>query len=298
MADAIDFNEIGITNDVMFGSVFQDEENCKEFLQRILNIEIQELKLVENEKTIRNHIAGKGIRIDVYVRDMEGNSYDVEMQLENTGELPLRSRYYHSEMDGYQIKRGAKYNALKESIVIFVCSFDLFAKNRSIYRFGTLCKDDPGINLDDRRETYFVYISGSRDGLKDETVNLLDYFKTGMPMDSYTEQLEDRVRILRGDDEWRENYMTLETKLELKFEDGRKVGYGQGHEQGLQQGLQQGNLKALQNSVIDFLSDVAPVPEALKDRIFAIDDLDVLQQLNKKAARVTTIDEFKKIIES
>ena len=88
--------------------------------------------------------------------------------------------------------------------------------------------------------------------------------------------------------------MTLETKLELKFEDGRKVGYGQG----LQQGLQQGNLKALQNSVIDFLSDVAPVPEALKDRIFAIDDLDVLQQLNKKAARVTTIDEFKKIIES
>lgn len=278
MADAINFNEIGITNDVMFGSVFQDEENCKEFLQRILNIEIQELRLVESEKSIRNHVAGKGIRIDVYVKDVDGNSYDVEMQLENTGELPLRSRYYHSEMDGYQIKRGTKYNALKESIVIFVCNFDLFKKDRSIYRFVTMCEDNPEIKLDDKRKTYFVYISGSRDGLKDDTINLLDYLKTGEPMDLYTEQLEDRVRTLRGDDEWRENYMTLETKLEMKFEDGRKVG--------LQQGLQQ--------SILEFLGDVAPVPDELKDKILAVDSLDVLKQLNRKAARVNTLEEFEK----
>ena len=289
MVDAINFNEIGITNDVMFGSVFQDEENCREFLQRILNIEIQELKLVEKEKTIRNHIAGKGIRIDVYVKDVDGNSYDVEMQLENTGELPLRSRYYHSEMDGYQIKRGAKYNALKESIVIFVCNFDLFEKNRSIYRFGTFCQDDPEIKLDDKRETYFVYISGSRDGLKDETVHLLDYLKTGEPMDLYTEKLDDRVRTLRGDDEWRENYMTLETKLELKFEDGRKVGYSQGHAHGLQQGMH--------NSIIEFLSDIETVPDGLKDKILAIEDLKVLQHLNKLAARVGSLEEFQEIME-
>jgi len=254
-------------------------------------MEIQELSFVESEKSFRNHIAGKGIRLDMYIKDVNGNSYDVEMQLENTGELPLRSRYYHSEMDGYQIKRGVKYNALKKSIVIFVCNFDLFKKNQSIYKFSTLCENNPGIKLDDLRETYFVYISGSREGLKDKTVNLLDYLKTWKPMDMYTEQLEDRVRTLRRDDEWRENYMTLEMKLDMKFEDGRKVGYDQGLAQGLQQGM-----TVLRNSIIEFLMEIAPVSDELANKILAIDDFDILQQLNKKAPRVTSHEEFEKLL--
>ena len=38
MKDEICFDAIGITDDVMIGSVFQDSEVCKEFLQRILRI--------------------------------------------------------------------------------------------------------------------------------------------------------------------------------------------------------------------------------------------------------------------
>ncbi|WP_367335192.1 hypothetical protein [Butyribacter sp.] len=46
------------------------------------------------------------------------------MQVLNQGDLPLRSRYYHSEMDSYQILTGKKYTQLKSSIVIFLCNFD------------------------------------------------------------------------------------------------------------------------------------------------------------------------------
>ena len=143
--ETVNFDTIGITDDIMFGSVFGIMEECKEFLERLLRIKIVELKVVEEQKSMRTKLAGKGIRIDVYARDVEGNSYDIEMQLTNTGELDLRSRYYHSEMDGYQIRKGQKYKNLKESIVIFVCAFDPFKDNRSIYTFETICRENTTI---------------------------------------------------------------------------------------------------------------------------------------------------------
>ena len=36
----IDFDKIGITDDVMFCTVLSNSEDCREFLQRILGIEI------------------------------------------------------------------------------------------------------------------------------------------------------------------------------------------------------------------------------------------------------------------
>ena len=237
MTDAINYEQIGITNDVMFGSVFQNVEDCRELLQRILHLKIVELTIVEGQKQMNRNLSGKGIRLDIYARDGEGNSYDIEMQLTDTGELDLRSRYYHSEMDSYQIRKGMKYQYLKQSIVIFVCGFDLFGENRSLYTFETICRENTGLRLQDKRKTIFVNIHGDRTGLDEATINLLDYFKTGTPQDPYTRGLQDRVEAIRSDDEWRENYMTIEMKMEQRYEQGRM--------QGLEQGEQKGRLSIL-----------------------------------------------------
>ena len=148
MSNVIDFDTIGITNDVMFGTVFRDKEKCKELLERILGLTISELTIVEAQKTMKSTFLGKGIRIDVYAKDMKGNAYDIEMQMTRKQELHLRSRYYHSEMDSYQIRAGQKYKDLKKSIVIFVCAFDPFEDNRSIYTFETMCSENPEIVLE------------------------------------------------------------------------------------------------------------------------------------------------------
>ena len=236
MTDAINYEQIGITNDVMFGSVFQNVEDCKELLQRILHLKIVELTIVEGQKQMNRNLSGKGIRLDIYARDGEGNSYDIEMQLTDTGELDLRSRYYHSEMDSYQIRKGMKYQYLKQSIVIFVCGFDLFGENRSLYTFETICRENTGLRLQDKRKTIFVNIHGDRTGLDEATINLLDYFMTGTPQDPYTRGLQDRVEAIRSDDEWRENYMTIEMKMEQRYEQGRKQGLEEGREQGERNG--------------------------------------------------------------
>ena len=276
MKENVNFESISITNDVMFVSVFRNSENCKELLQRILGINIEKLVIVESEKSIRTGVSRKGIRLDVYVRDAEGNSYDVEMQLADTKELDLRSRYYHSEMDGYQIKRGQKYKNLKESIVIFVCAFDMFGKNYSIYTFETICKEDRTIRLNDKRKTIFVNILGDREGIGEDTIRLLDYFKTGEVTDDFTSSLQDKVVEIRNDDEWRENYMTFEMKLDLRYDEG----------------VSQGEIKGKINSIIMLLSDMGDLPEELETSICKITAEEKLNDLLRLAASCDSIDEF------
>ena len=129
----IDFDKIGITDDVMFCTVLSNSEDCREFLQRILGIEIEEIVIVGTQVSMKSNFHAKGVRLDVYAKDKKGNAYDIEMQTTKMRELPLRSRYYHSEMDSYQIAAGEKYGNLKHSIVIFVCFAPvfLFSYNKS-----------------------------------------------------------------------------------------------------------------------------------------------------------------------
>lgn len=267
-SDAVDFDSITLKNDIMFSSVFRDPKNCRELLQRILDIRISELVISEDQKSIKTKPWNKGIRLDVYVKDTDGNVYDIEMQVLNQGDLPLRSRYYHSEMDSYQILTGKKYTQLKSSIVIFLCNFDPFGQDRSVYTFLSLCKEAPDIQLTDKRQTVFVNIKGKREGLSIELSNFLDYLETAEPTDDFTDHLNNNVKRLREDFEWRENYMTLEMKMEEQFEAGLQ--------QGLQKGLNQGSDNKLKELIKKKLAKGKSLPQIADECEESIDTVRAL----------------------
>ena len=227
------FEQVKITDDLMFCTVFQNEEDCRKLLERILHIHITEIEVVQEQKNMKGPIQSKGSRLDIYVRDDQMNSYDIEMQLVSSDELILRSRYYHSEMDMYQIKQGQDYTDLKQSIVIFICDFDPFKDGKSIYTFEATCRENKDIVLTDKRKTIFANLRGDREGIEQDTVNLLDYFRTGEPTDEFTRGLQGKVEQLRNDDEWRENRMTIEMREKLIYRQGKKEGIAEGIEQGI-----------------------------------------------------------------
>ena len=53
----IDFDKIGITDDVMFCTVLSNSEDCREFLQRILGIEIEEIVVVGTQVSMKSNFA-------------------------------------------------------------------------------------------------------------------------------------------------------------------------------------------------------------------------------------------------
>ena len=109
-SDNIVWEELGISNDFLFGKVMQDAQLCKELLQRILpGLKIDHVEYPEGQKTICPDADAKSIRMDVYVRDGKGTVYDIEMQVADTGELPKRARYYQGMVDLQLIDKGEHY---------------------------------------------------------------------------------------------------------------------------------------------------------------------------------------------
>ncbi|MGN0341895.1 MAG: hypothetical protein ACI4DO_03800 [Roseburia sp.] len=191
-------------------------------------------------------------------------------------------------MDSYQIKAGQKYKDLKKSIVIFVCDFDPFEDNRSIYTFETMCRENPELILEDKRKTYFINIFGDRTGVSEKAVNLLNYFKTGEPTDEYTGGLQKRVQEIRADDEWRTNYMTIEMKMDEKFEDGKGIGQKLGEEIGQKRGRMEGKAE----DVLELLEEYGSIPQELMTKVMIEENMDTLKGWLKLAAKVDSIEEF------
>lgn len=58
--------------------------------------------------------------------------------------------------------------------------------------------------------------------------------KTTTPTDGFTARLEQRVIEIRRDTEWRDDYMTLEMKMDERYEQGLEEGLTKGIQQGIE----------------------------------------------------------------
>ena len=80
--------------------------------------------------------------------------------------------------------------------------------------FMNQCVEEKDLVLNDKRKTIFVNIFGQRKGISEKLSILLDYLKTSEPTDDFTKRLQEEVVNVRNDQEWRDNYMTWEMKLD------------------------------------------------------------------------------------
>ena len=177
------YEELGITDAFMFAKVMSNKEICKPVLEQILNIKIRDIEYLDYEETIQIAPGSKSIRLDIYVEDDKNTVFNLEMQTTNYEELPKRSRYYQDIIDLKLIEKGQAYGILKTSYVIFICTFDFFEKNRSIYEFENICVDDSDIKLNDGTHKIFLNTKGNRDGISEELQMLLDYLSYQMELD-------------------------------------------------------------------------------------------------------------------
>ena len=66
-----------------------------------------------------------------------------------------------------------------------------------------------------------------------------------------------------------------------------------GIQQGIQQGIEQGVLQNAREAVVDILEvRFGNVPQSMVQRIHAMEDLDLLKMLHRKAATVPSLEEF------
>ena len=250
----IKWEEIGISDDFMFGKVMQNPRLCKKLLETILGIEIEKIEYPELQKSIDITKEAKGVRLDVYVAG-EDAVFCVEMQARDTHELPRRARYYGGLIDLNLIEKGVSYKKLNQSVVIFICPFDVFGKNRCRYTFENLCLEEKNLPLGDGTTKIFLNAMGTMDDVSPELKSFLDYVAGKKNDDSFVKELDNEVRKVRESKEWRRDYMTLLMRDQENIEKGIKIGLEQGIEQGLEQGIEKGLEQGKLEMIVQLIHD-------------------------------------------
>ena len=198
-------------------------------------IHISSIESIRTEGTIEAGPDSKSVRLDILCSSENGNYYDIEMQAQDTGELPKRSRYYSSMMDEMQLQHSGMYKELADSYVIFLCSFDPFKRGKYCYVFRSTCVGCPDLELGDGQSRIFLNAAGRMNDVPPELRAFLDYVggkPAGRSDDSYVQQIDRAVRRAKKNAVWRKQYMDWEMeKKEIEWmalKKGRAEGKAEG----------------------------------------------------------------------
>ena len=271
-----------IKDNFMFAAVMLDEDNCKEFLERALQIPIDHVE-VSAEKNIVYHPEYKSVRLDVYAKDEKNTRYNVEMQVSTQNSLGLRSRYYQSQMDMEMLLSGSEYAELPNSYVIFICDFDPFNEQKYKYTFQMECKETANAELHDKRNIIFLSTKGRNDEeVSEELIRFLKFVKADLKesqndfQDTYVRKLQKFIKHIKQNREMEEKYMLFEELLKDEREVGRKEGV----------------FKGMTDILFMFLSKFGVLPDELQKKISKETDEEVLKNWIQTASQVTSLEEF------
>ena len=266
------FDELDITDPIMFGLVFSNKHIAQPFIEHLLDIKIDHLETPTPEAVLRFDANHKSVRYDVFARETDENGetiriFDIEMQMMDTKELPQRARYYQSICDGIALAKGDVYSSLKPQYILFLCPMDLFKRGFSVYHFENRAKEDPNITLDDLTYKNF-YIFTKYEEFADPVVKAyMKYFATRSADSRETETIENQVSFFKTDTLTRSKYMTFEYELH------------ESEEKGIAKGKAEAEAKALEEKKAmakGFRDEGVPIEVISKQTGFTIEEIKAL----------------------
>ena len=241
------WEELAFRDDYMFKLIMSRKRICKKVLERILHIEISDIHYLEAEKPMKPSYRSKGVRLDVYVRDDARTVYNIEMQVrqpEGDG-LSKRTRYYQSMIDADLLAAGADYDEINQTIIIFICPFDPFGRNRYIYTFENICKEDTSLSLKDGATKMFLNTKGTVGEVDDALQAFLGYVDGVLSSDALVREIDDEIRKVKTEEGERVEYMTFAMKMREEWKAGVSAGRMEGHIVGRKEGIKEGRKEGI-----------------------------------------------------
>ena len=171
------------------------------------------------------------VRFDAFVESSKLWA-DIEMQTSDGLELDKRARYYHANIDLDFLEQGKRYEDLKPSYVIFICTFDHFNMDEPVYFFRSW-DVEKGLPLDDLSYTIVLNTKCSPEKVPEALKSFYDYLNDPKKNQAseLTRMIDERVRKFNSD-EWRKRYMTFEYILN----EHKRESFAEGEAAGLEKG--------------------------------------------------------------
>lgn len=158
----------------------------------------------------------------------------MEMQRGRKKELPKRSRYYEGSIDLDLISRGAPFEDLKKTCIIFICTFDPFQDGRHLYTFENTCRQNPSLLPGDETAKVFLNTRGTLDDIDHEMKEFLTYVENTTDLfanqasSPLVKEIHKKVTEVKESKEMEVEYMTLLQRDRENIEQGREQGREEG----------------------------------------------------------------------
>ena len=240
------FDELTIQDNFIFQKVMLKKPICKAVLERLLDISIEDIVYIQEEKTLDVSLETKSIRLDVYVNDDRGTVFNIEMQTsKDMEELVKRTRFYQSILDMYHLQKGQKYMTLNDSYIIFICTFPIFVGNRHKYTFKNVCIEDHDIALHDGATKLFLSTKGTQNDVSKPLQAFLDYIDGQEATDELLRDIDDAVHEVKHCEAWKEEYSMLSMDHYKYWKEGMAEGIAEGLVQGKAEGKSEGKIEVV-----------------------------------------------------
>ena len=154
-----------------------------------------------------------------------------------------------------------EYNKLRKSFVIFICNYDPFDRDRYIYTFENICREEPDLLFGDETVKVVVNTCGSRGEISDELKEIIRYLKDEEVTGEFSKALDDAVNAVKASEERRREYMLLNMRDNEIRAEARAEGRTEGRNEGRNEGLEEGKFLTIWNMVQSGLITIAKAAE-------------------------------------
>ena len=239
--------DLNLLDRFLFSQAADDPDTMRDMLEIILGREVVLKLLPQTEKEQRTHPLNRYVRLDVWAMDEEERIYNTEVQREDTGNLPKRSRFYQALIDSNLLKPGeVGFQRLNPVYIILICPFDLFGYGLYRYTFQMQCKEVPELSLQDDAVRIFLNTRGQHaEGVPQELIELLRYMEhtTEEVSASCTSErihnIQKRIHAIKSSEKIGVKYMQAWEEKILEQEKAREEGHASGLKEGLTQKLKE-----------------------------------------------------------
>ncbi len=214
----------------------------KKGIQLVLRIILDDPDLIVEEVHTQKFIANlleRSVRLDIVAVDGKGRRFNVEVQCDNGGAVPQRTRFNGSSLDVDMLGKNEPFTNLPDAYVIFITKKDVLKGGKPLYRIQRTILDMDNKPFGDG--SYIIYVNGEiRDGTK--LGRLMHDFFCSNPNEMHYEVLRERAKYFKQDKEGVGTMGGSYAEISAKER-------AEGRKEGLARGLKQGTLRSLRNLI-------------------------------------------------
>ena len=259
--------KLTLKNDVIFQAFFSRKGNEKyliDFLNAILKINIVKIEIREEVNLEKLSKIEKGGRLDLLATLNDDTIVNIEMQMENSGDILRRNEVYQSKIMSRESRAGVKYDDTKQIISIFILNYNLFGFEEYIQKTLTVLEKHRDYCIDTSIQTYYIQLPKFREINPDMNIKLnqwlvfidgIDRGKIKMAEENnkILKEAEKEVNYLTGDAETR-RLAELREKWDFDWNWSMAHAKKDGIEQGKEEGAKQNKIETAKKLLLRKMS--------------------------------------------